>query len=113
MTKTGRRPRGRPSRATAPRTTSARPSRSTDAAALCKGGAVGDARPFVILGAGAVVAGGLVAAASSVAPSAHASWAAGYLVLVAGVAQVLPGVPRPLERPALSVPAGVLLARAP
>jgi len=46
----------------------------------------------VLLGGGAVIAGGLVAAASSVAPSAHASWAAGYLVLVAGVAQILLGL---------------------
>ena len=44
--------------------------------------------PFAVLGVGCVVAGGLVAAVTAVAPSTHASWAAAYLVLVAGVAQV-------------------------
>lgn len=45
-------------------------------------------RPFVLIGVGCVVAGGLVAAGSAPAPSEHASWAAAYLVLVAGVVQV-------------------------
>jgi hypothetical protein len=44
--------------------------------------------PFAVAGTGCVVAGGLVAAATAAAPSAHASWAVAYLVLVAGVAQV-------------------------
>lgn len=44
--------------------------------------------PFAVAGTGCVVAGGLVAAATAATPSAHASWAAAYLVLVAGVAQV-------------------------
>ncbi|MGH3322508.1 MAG: hypothetical protein ACRDN9_20500, partial [Streptosporangiaceae bacterium] len=39
-----------------------------------------------------VVAGGLVAAATAPAPATHGSWAAVYLVLVAGVAQVALGV---------------------
>jgi hypothetical protein len=59
--------------------------------------------PFAVIGTGCVVAGGLVAAFSALAPSEHASWAAAYLVLVAGVVQVglgagqavfAPGVPR-------------------
>lgn len=48
--------------------------------------------PFAVLGTGCVVAGGLVAAATAPAPSTHASWAAAYLVLVAGVAQVVLGL---------------------
>lgn len=50
------------------------------------------AAPFVTLGTGCVVAGGLVAAATAPAPTTHASWAAAYLVLVAGVAQVALGL---------------------
>jgi hypothetical protein len=42
----------------------------------------------VAIGGVCIVAGGLVAAISAPAPSEQASWAAGYLVLVAGVAQV-------------------------
>lgn len=48
--------------------------------------------PFGALGTGCVVAGGLVAVATAPAPSTHASWAAAYLVLVAGVAQVALGL---------------------
>lgn len=48
--------------------------------------------PFGALGTGCAVAGGLVAAATAPAPSTHASWAAAYLVLVAGVAQVALGL---------------------
>jgi hypothetical protein len=48
--------------------------------------------PFGVLGTGCVVAGGLVAAATAPAPSTLASWAAAYLVLVAGVAQVALGL---------------------
>lgn len=46
------------------------------------------AAPFVLLGSLCVVAGGLVAAVTAPAPSEHGSWAAAYLVLVAGVAQI-------------------------
>lgn len=46
---------------------------------------------FTALGTGCVVAGGLVAAATAPTPSTHASWAAAYLVLVGGVAQVALG----------------------
>lgn len=49
------------------------------------------ALPFVVLGAACVVAGGLVAAAVAMAPSQLGSWAAAYLVLVGGVAQVALG----------------------
>lgn len=48
--------------------------------------------PFAVLGTLCVVAGGLVAAATAPTPSEHGSWAAAYLVLVAGVAQVGLGV---------------------
>ena len=60
--------------------------------------------PFTAAGVGCVVAGGLVAAATAPAPSTHGSWAAAYLVLVAGVAQVALGwgqaalAPRPPAR---------------
>lgn len=50
------------------------------------------AAPFAAVGTGCVVAGGLVAAATAPAPSTHASWAAAYLVLVAGVAQIALGL---------------------
>jgi len=43
---------------------------------------------FAVIGLACVVAGGLVAAVTAHAPTQHASWAAAYLVLVAGVAQV-------------------------
>lgn len=46
-------------------------------------------RPLVVLaatGMASIVAGGLVTAASAAHPTEHASWAAGYLVLVGGVA---------------------------
>lgn len=46
------------------------------------------ALPFAIVGTACVIAGGLVAAATAPAPSEHGSWAAAYLVLVAGMAQV-------------------------
>lgn len=49
------------------------------------------ALPFVLLGSVCVIAGGLVAAITATAPSELASWAAAYLVLVAGVAQVALG----------------------
>lgn len=44
--------------------------------------------PFLVVGAVCVIAGGLVAAATAPNPSEHGSWAAAYLVLVAGVAQI-------------------------
>lgn len=47
---------------------------------------------FVILGGACVIGGGLLSAASAPASSYHSSWAAAYLVLVAGVAQVVLGL---------------------
>lgn len=44
--------------------------------------------PAAALGALCIVAGGLLAAASAPMPSEKASWAAAYLVLVGGVAQI-------------------------
>lgn len=44
--------------------------------------------PALVLGTACVVAGGLVAAATSVAPTEYGAWAAAYLVLVGGVAQL-------------------------
>lgn len=44
--------------------------------------------PFLVVGTACVIAGGLVSAATAPNPSEHGSWAAAYLVLVAGVAQI-------------------------
>ncbi|MGH3424909.1 MAG: hypothetical protein ACRDO8_09280 [Nocardioidaceae bacterium] len=44
--------------------------------------------PFLAVGTACVVAGGLVAAVTATAPSELGAWAAAYLVLVGGVAQV-------------------------
>jgi hypothetical protein len=50
-----------------------------------------DVRVFAILGVICVVGGGLVAASTAPLQSERASWAAAYLVLVAGVAQIALG----------------------
>jgi len=47
--------------------------------------------PLFAIGGIGVIAGGLVAAATAPSPSEHGSWAAAYLVLVVGVAQVALG----------------------
>jgi hypothetical protein len=47
--------------------------------------------PFLILGAASVIVGGLVAAVTSPLRLDHGSWAAAYLVLVNGVAQIALG----------------------
>ena len=49
---------------------------------------------FLIIGGACVIAGGLTAAITAHAPSEHATWAAAYLVLVAGAAQIGLGVGR-------------------
>ena len=50
------------------------------------------AAPFVVSGAALVVIGGLVSAAAAPTASYHSSWAVAYIVLVAGVAQILLGL---------------------
>lgn len=50
------------------------------------------ATPFVAIGLVLVIVGGLVSAAAAPAASYHSSWAVAYIVLVAGVAQVLLGL---------------------
>jgi len=55
--------------------------------------------PFAAFGTACVVAGGLVAAAVAMAPSELGSWAAAYLVLVGGVAQVALGAGQALLAP--------------
>lgn len=47
---------------------------------------------FITIGIACVIAGGLVAAATAPSPSENGSWAAAYLVLVGGVAQVAFGI---------------------
>jgi hypothetical protein len=49
------------------------------------------ALPFLSIGTACVIAGGLVSAVAAHAPTEHTSWAAAYLVLVAGVAQMALG----------------------
>jgi hypothetical protein len=55
---------------------------------------VREALPFGVVAGALVVAGGLVSAVNSAAPFEHGSWLAAYLVLVAGVAQLVLGVGR-------------------
>jgi hypothetical protein len=50
------------------------------------------ALPFVGIGTACVVAGGMVAAITARNPTESGTWAAAYLVLVAGVAQIALGV---------------------
>lgn len=50
------------------------------------------ARAFIAIGTGAILFGGLVAAAVAHDPSRHLVWMVAYLVLVAGLAQVAFGV---------------------
>lgn len=49
------------------------------------------ARPFAVLGTAAIIAGGLVAAASAHHPQQLLVWMAAYLVLIVGVAQIMFG----------------------
>lgn len=44
--------------------------------------------PSFLIGAACIVAGGLVAAITATSPSENGAWAAAYLVLVGGVAQI-------------------------
>lgn len=46
------------------------------------------ARPWLAMGTACVLAGGFVAAGTAAAPTENGAWAAAYLVLVAGVAQI-------------------------
>jgi hypothetical protein len=48
--------------------------------------------PSFLIGAACVVAGGIVAAITATAPSENGAWAAAYLVLVGGVAQIALGL---------------------
>lgn len=48
--------------------------------------------PFVIIGSLGVTVGGVLSAASAPSPTYTSSWAVAYLVLVAGVAQLVLGV---------------------
>lgn len=66
------------------------------------------ARLFVAIGAIAIIAAGLAAAATAGTPSYLASWAVAYLVLVVGVAQIALGLGQALLTP--EAPSGRLLA---
>lgn len=57
------------------------------------------ALPFIALGTISIVAGGLVAAVTAISPTRHATWAAAYLVLVVGVAQLGIGIGQALLAP--------------
>jgi hypothetical protein len=76
-----------------PTATSSLPA-STSPAPTGSVGRVRQAAPFVLVGVGCVIAGGLTAAVTAHAPTEHATWAAAYLVLVAGLAQVALGLGR-------------------
>jgi hypothetical protein len=67
------------------------------------------ALPFVVLGMVCMAAGGLLSAATALAPSEQAAWAVAYLVLVGGLAQAGLGAGQALlasEAP----PCGVVIA---
>lgn len=49
------------------------------------------ARAFAVLGAAAIVAGGLLAAVAELHPTHHFAWASAYLVLIVGVVQIVFG----------------------
>ena len=68
------------------------------------------ALPFVAIGGACIVAGGLVAAVTASSPTEHGTWAVAYLVLVAGVAQVLLGVGQALLAPQVPSPRMVAVA---
>lgn len=55
--------------------------------------------PFMAMGGISIIAGGLLAAVTAIAPTRHATWAAAYLVLVVGVAQLGIGVGQALLAP--------------
>ncbi|HEY5224384.1 MAG TPA: hypothetical protein VIJ18_15220 [Microbacteriaceae bacterium] len=48
--------------------------------------------PFVIIGGISIVLGGAISAVTALSPSYTASWAVAYVVLVAGVAQLVLGI---------------------
>ncbi|TAM69405.1 MAG: hypothetical protein EPN48_08545 [Microbacteriaceae bacterium] len=48
--------------------------------------------PFVVIGGVGIVLGGAISAATALSPSYTASWAVAYIVLVAGVAQLVLGI---------------------
>lgn len=48
--------------------------------------------PFAVVGSISIVSGGVVSAATAASPSYSASWVVAYLVLVAGVAQLVLGI---------------------
>lgn len=79
--------------------TATREDRATPAQPIRMPARLRPALPFAAVGAACVVCGGLVAAATAPAPSEHGSWAAAYLVLVAGVAQIALGTGRVLLAP--------------
>lgn len=64
--------------------------------------------PFVIIGGISVVLGGALSAATALSPSYTASWAVAYIVLVAGVAQLVLGIGQ--ARLATKQPSGRVIA---
>lgn len=59
------------------------------------------ALPFIALGSISIIAGGLLAAVTAISPTRHTTWAAAYLVLVVGVAQLGIGIGQALLAPKL------------
>ncbi len=69
--------------------------------------------PFVTIGSASLIAGGVLSAATAGSPNYTASWAVAYLVLVAGVAQLVLGIGQAelaSKRPAAGVVAAEVLA---
>jgi len=48
--------------------------------------------PFLVVGGISIIAGGVISAVAAASPSYIASWAVAYIVLVAGVAQLVLGI---------------------
>ena len=48
--------------------------------------------PFLVIGGISIIAGGVISAVAAASPSYIASWAVAYIVLVAGVAQLVLGI---------------------
>lgn len=57
------------------------------------------ALPFMALGSVSIIAGGLLAGLTAISPTRHTTWAAAYLVLVVGVAQLGIGTGQALLAP--------------
>lgn len=65
--------------------------------------------PFLVIGGLSIIVGGSISAAAAASPSYIASWAVAYIVLVAGVAQLVLGIGQ-AELASTQPPAWVIVA---